>query len=157
MDQAELAFAVEIPDERVIALGDEDSIHRLFSILLENAAKFTPPGGSIRIAIAVQESHVAFTVQDCGLGIATEHKQHIFDRFYRAVPAGGSPAKGSGLGLALAKWIAERHGTELKVESEAGCGSSFSFCLQRADQALPAKDAMNALKDLPRRTEKAHS
>jgi heavy metal sensor kinase len=157
MDQAELAFAVEIPGDRVMALGDEDSMQRLFSILLENAAKFTPPGGSIRVAMTVQESRIVFAVQDCGLGIASEHKQHIFDRFYRAVPVGGSPAKGSGLGLALAKWIAERHGTELKVESEPGIGSNFSFCLQRADRALPAKDAMNALKDGSRRTEKIRS
>jgi signal transduction histidine kinase len=154
MDHAELVFAVEIPDDRVIVLGDEDSMHRLFSILLENAAKFTPPGGSIKIATAVQESRVVFSVQDSGLGIASEHKQHIFDRFYRAVPAGGSPAKGSGLGLALAKWIAERHGTELKVQSEPGIGSSFSFSLQRVDRAFPAKDALSSSEDVSRRTEK---
>lgn len=157
MDQARLVFAVEIPDERVIVLGDENSVHRLFSILLENAAKFTPPGGSISIATTVQESRVVFSAQDSGLGIAPEHIQHIFDRFYRTVPVGGSPAKGSGLGLALAKWIAERHGTELKVESEPGIGSNFSFCLQRTDQALRAKDALSAVNDVSRRTEKIPS
>jgi heavy metal sensor kinase len=157
MDQAGLVFAVEIPNERVIVLGDEDSMHRLFSILLENAAKFTPSGGSIRIATTVRESRVVFSAKDSGLGIAPEHKQHIFDRFYRVVPVGGSPAKGSGLGLALAKWIAERHGTELKVESEPGIGSNFSFCLQRADQALPAKDELSASNDVSRRAEKIPS
>jgi heavy metal sensor kinase len=157
MDQAGLVFSIEIPDNRLIVLGNEDSVHRLFSILLENAAKFTPPGGSISIATAVQESRVVFSVQDSGLGIASEHKQHIFDRFYRAIPAGGSPAKGSGLGLALAKWIAERHGTELKVESEPGFGSNFSFWLQKADQSLPAHDALRALNDVSGRTEKIPS
>lgn len=156
MDQAGLLFAVEIPEERVIVLGDEDSMHRLFSILLENAAKFTPAGGSITVATMVQESHVAFSVQDSGLGIAPEHKQHVFDRFYRAVPSGGTPAKGSGLGLALAKWIAERHGAELKVESEPGIGSNFSFSLRRADKALPA-DASITLNDVSRGTENIHS
>ena len=157
IDQAGLVFAVEIPDERVIVLGDEDNMHRLFSVLLENAAKFTPPGGSIRIATAVQKSLVVFSVQDSGLGIASEHKQHIFDRFYRAVPVGGLPAKGSGLGLALAKWIAGRHGTELKVESEPGIGSNFSFSLRRVDRAFPAKDALSALNGVSSRTEKIPS
>ena len=157
MDRAGLVFAVEIPDERVMVLGDEDSMHRLFSVLLENASKFTPAGGSIRIATDVQESQVVFAVEDSGLGIASEHKQHIFDRFYRAVPEGGSSAKGSGLGLALAKWIAERHGTELKVESELGFGSSFSFCMQKAGQSLLAKDAMRILNDSSKRTGKISS
>jgi len=153
MDQAGLDFAVEateVQGKKVIVLGDEESLLRLFSILLDNAVKFTSPGGLIKIGTTVQESRVAFCVQDSGLGIAPEHKPHIFDRFYRAVPAGGSPSKGSGLGLALAKWIAERHGTVLVVESEPRVGSSFSLCLQRVDQARPASDALSTLNSVPR-------
>lgn len=134
MNQAMLDFSVEIPDDQILVLGDEVCIHRLFSILLENASKFTPPGGSVKIRTTVEESRVRFSVQDNGSGIAPEHKLRIFDRFFRATPNGGFPERGSGLGLALGKWIAERHGTELNVESEPGMGSSFSFCLESASQ-----------------------
>jgi signal transduction histidine kinase len=145
MNQALLEFCVEMPDEKLQILGDEYSIYRLFSILIENAVKFTPPGGSIKVGTAVEETRVTFSVKDTGFGIAPEHKLRIFDRFYRANPGGGSPARGSGLGLALAKWIAERHGTELRVESEPGVGSAFSFSLQRPGHTLPARNGSGAL------------
>jgi signal transduction histidine kinase len=152
MNQAMLDFSVEITDEKLVVLGNEDSIQRLFTILLENAGKFSPPGGSVKVRTTVEESRVRFSVQDTGFGISPEHKLRIFDRFFRVAPNGGSADRGSGLGLALAKWIAERHGTELSVESELGTGSSFSFCLQRADHALPAKDALSTFNDDSRRT-----
>jgi signal transduction histidine kinase len=75
-------------------------------------------------------------VADTGIGIAPEHQLLIFDRFYRASKAGEALPTGSGLGLALAKWIAERHGTELSVESDLGHGSIFSFSLQKISDDL---------------------
>ncbi len=138
MEQAMLTFHVEIPNDKFFVLGDEHGLQRLFSILLENASKFAPPGGSVKLCTAVEDSRIIFSVRDTGIGIAPEHKPRIFERFYRAAPDGRSPVGGSGLGLALAKWIAERHGTELSVESEPGHGSSFSFRLERAYPTRPA-------------------
>jgi len=66
----------------------------------------------------------------------------LFDRFYRAVPVGDIAPTGSGLGLALGRWIVERHHTELCVDSEPGCGTCFSFGLQRTYSDLPANDAI---------------
>lgn len=93
------------------------------------------------------------SVEDTGIGIAVEHQARIFDRFYRIAPAGGTMRSGSGLSLALGRWIAERHGVELRVESELGGGSRFSFSLERTDAApqavgwaesakLPVRNAM---------------
>lgn len=128
MEKAMLEFRVEAPKDDQTVLGDAQSIERLLSILLENASKYTPPGGSVTLRAEIARERMVFSVLDTGIGIAPEDSYRIFDRFYRASRAGG-PA-GSGLGLALAKWIAERHNTMLTVTSEPGRGSCFSLSLQ---------------------------
>ncbi len=133
-NQAMLDFAVEVPDADIFVLGDENTIQRLLSILLENATKYTAPGGSIKLSAVAERERILISVRDTGFGIAPEHKLRIFDRFYRTTPSGGSQEGGSGLGLSLAKWIADLHGTELVVESEPGHGSSFSFWLKIAER-----------------------
>jgi heavy metal sensor kinase len=147
MNQAMLDFRVVVPEEDFIVLGDKHLIPRLLSILLENASKYTPPGGSVKLCAAVAGTRIALSVEDSGIGIAPEHKSRIFDRFFRAAPADGPIPAGSGLGLALGKWIAERHGTELCVESDPGCGTRFSFGLERTYTDLPANHAFIALKE----------
>jgi len=133
MSQALLKFDVEMPGKDCAVLGDAHSIQRLLSILLENANKYTPPGGAVRLGATVAESRIVLFVHDTGIGIASEQMDRIFDRFYRGAAAGLPVPAGSGLGLSLAKWIAERHGTELSVESVPGSGSCFSFSLERVE------------------------
>jgi heavy metal sensor kinase len=140
MNQALLNFHVEVPDASLVLLGDAPGISRLLSILLENASKYTPPGGSVRLAAVAKGERIILSVHDTGIGIAPEDKPRIFDRFYRAARSGIEVPGGSGLGLSLAKWIAERHGTELIVESEPGGGSCFSFSLERADPVVRDTD-----------------
>lgn len=137
MALAMLKFRVEIPANDLILLGDAQGIKRLLSILLENASKYTPPGGCVTLRATATRGHADISVQDSGIGISPEHKGRIFDRFFRVATGGPSPA-GSGLGLSLAKWIAERHGTQLCVESALGHGSCFSFSLMRSNMAFPA-------------------
>ncbi len=136
MNQAMLDFHVEMPEDDPVVLGDAHGIQRLLSILLENACKYTPPGGSVELSTAKDGERVVLSVRDTGIGIAPEDRARIFDRFYRAPNACGTSPTGSGLGLALAKWIAERHGTELCVESDTGSGSCFSFSLRRMSPAV---------------------
>ena len=135
MHRAMLDFRVEAPDRNLAVLGDMRAIQRLLSILLENASKYTPAGGLVELSAVETGDCVVLSVRDTGVGIEPKHRPRIFDRFYRAasemVPAG------SGLGLALGKWIAERHGTQLCVEGEPGCGSRFSFELKRTDSNAP--------------------
>jgi len=135
MCRAMLDFSVEMPHGEPMVLCDLQGISRLLSILLENASKYTPPGGSVTLKAAMAESRAWISVQDSGIGIDAEYLGPIFDRFFR-VPTSGAPPSGSGLGLSLAKWIAERHGAQLRVESSPGRGSCFSFSLERADAAL---------------------
>jgi signal transduction histidine kinase len=126
MQRALLNFRAEIPDDRLVLLGDANSIQRLLSILLENAAKYTPPGGSVILSAAVAGPRIVISVCDTGVGIAAEDVPRIFDRFYRAAQPNDPAPRGSGLGLALAKWIAERHRTQVTVESLPGRGSCSS-------------------------------
>jgi signal transduction histidine kinase len=134
MQLARLDFRTEVEDHDLVVLGDPASLSRLLSILLDNGRQYTPPGGYVVLTGKNDGTRIRFSVRDNGIGIAEEDLPRIFERFYR----GGSmqESRGSGLGLALGKWIAERHGTQLLVESEAGQGSDFSFSLMRVDPAL---------------------
>ena len=138
MNQAMLDFCVHPTDEDLFVLGDKQGIPRLLSILLENASKYTPPGGAVKLLASVDGQRITLSVQDTGVGISPEDELQIFDRFYRGAPMGENAPAGSGLGLALAKWIAERHGTELRVKSAPGGGSCFSFALERISPDLPS-------------------
>jgi signal transduction histidine kinase len=137
MSRAMLDFRVEMQHSDLLVLCDIQGISRLLSILLENASKYTPPGGSVTLKGTIAESRARISVQDTGVGIDPVYMDRIFDRFFR-VPTSGSHLSGSGLGLSLAKWIAERHGSALCVASLPGRGSCFSFSLERADAALHA-------------------
>jgi len=142
MRKAGLDFRVDLPEDKLYVLGDESNIRQLLSILLENAVKFTPNGGSIILSYEMHADQVTFSVRDTGLGIAPEHIPHLFERFYRVASNGESSRPGSGLGLSLAKWIVDRHRTELQVESSLGLGSCFSFSL---DQHNPVDEAIDVL------------
>ena len=139
MSQANLHFKSECPDESLSALGDAHGIQRLLSILLENSSKYTPPGGHVNLRATESECFVILSLEDSGIGISPSDLPRIFDRFYRGLPLklplNDSTPTGSGLGLSLAKWIAECHGTELLVDSELGGGSIFSFQLKKVNSA----------------------
>jgi two-component system phosphate regulon sensor histidine kinase PhoR len=123
-------------DSDVYLIGDEPEIHSAFSNLVDNAAKYTPPEGSIEMRWWVDDEGAHFCVTDTGMGIPAEHIPRLTERFYR-VDAGRSRATGgSGLGLAIVKHVLQRHGADLEVKSTLGMGSTFTchFPLQRVQQ-----------------------
>ena len=106
--------------------GDEPEIHSAFSNLVDNAAKYTPPEGSVEMRWWVDDEGGHFSVTDTGVGIAAEHIPRLTERFYR-VDAGRSRATGgSGLGLAIVKHVLQRHGATMDIESTLGSGSTFT-------------------------------
>lgn len=116
----------------VTVVGSETWLKQLFIILVDNALKFTPPGGSITLS-AESDGRVAIaSVRDTGMGIAAQDIPHIFERFYRADPARTRDEGGTGLGLSIARWIVDEHGGDLSVQSEPGKGSCFSLRLPLA-------------------------
>jgi two-component system OmpR family sensor kinase len=133
-----------IPDDAAVidgavVLGSADYLEQLLLILLDNAFKYTPPPGEVRIKAALEEHEVRVTVADTGSGIDREDLPHIFDRFRRGANVDG--VTGTGLGLAIARWVAEQHRGRLDVDSAPGQGSRFTLTLPltaRADAQIPS-------------------
>jgi heavy metal sensor kinase len=106
--------------------GDETRLRGLLTILLDNAVKFTPAGGTVGVEVAAGADEVRLSVSDTGPGIAAGELPRIFDRFVRP---GGPGESGFGLGLSIAKAIAESHGGRIEVRSRPGAGSTFTAVL----------------------------
>jgi two-component system phosphate regulon sensor histidine kinase PhoR len=113
-------------DSNAKLLGEEIQIHSAFSNLVDNAAKYTPPEGSVQIRWWTDEKGGHFQVSDTGIGIAANHIPRLTERFYRADPGRSRATGGSGLGLAIVKHVLQRHGGHLSIESEEGVGSKFT-------------------------------
>lgn len=115
--------------DHVELLADKERLQQLIVILLDNAIKYTPPNGSIKLSCRRQPHSVTLIVEDTGTGIAAEDLPRIFDRFYRGDKARSREQGGTGLGLSIAQWIVEKHGGKIKVDSEIGVGTQFQLNL----------------------------
>jgi signal transduction histidine kinase len=97
-------------------------------ILIDNAVKYTPSAGSVSLSLQCNGTHAEIRIRDTGIGISESDLPHIFERFYRADKARSRELGGTGLGLSIARWIANAHGGEVKVESSSN-GSVFLVLL----------------------------
>jgi signal transduction histidine kinase len=120
---------LEVGGEHCDAHADPQRLHQILTNYIENAIKFTPPGGEVRVTCWRTGSEAGVTVEDNGPGIPAIDQQHIFDRFYRVDNIRGRKVRGSGLGLAICQELARAHGGRVWVESEEGKGSAFSVAL----------------------------
>ena len=121
---AGLSFATAIGPACPV-LGDPQALRRLFLILLDNAAKYTPRGGMVRVTMDVRPVDAVIEVQDTGVGIGAEDLPHLFERFYRVGKDRSRSRGGVGLGLSIAQRIATGHGGDISVHSEPGAGATF--------------------------------
>jgi two-component system phosphate regulon sensor histidine kinase PhoR len=124
-------------------IGDEPEIHSAFSNLVDNAAKYTPPEGSIEMRWWVDEDGGHFAVTDTGMGIPQEHIPRLTERFYRVDAGRSRSTGGSGLGLAIVKHVLQRHGADLEVRSTLGSGSTF-VCHFPRQRVQPARAVTTA-------------
>ncbi|MDR4478240.1 MAG: ATP-binding protein [Nitrospira sp.] len=113
-------------------LGDAERLNQVFINLLDNAMRYTDPGGTIMVRLSGSHDEVRVAVRDTGQGIAEEHLPLLFERFYRTDPARARDSGGHGLGLPIVKEIAEAHHGSISVESEVGKGSVFTLTLPAA-------------------------
>jgi signal transduction histidine kinase len=126
------------PDKRIVCnpgpnlavYANRDALKQVLLILLDNAVKFTPSGGTITISSKLASEMVSISVSDTGPGIAPSLIPHVFERFWRGDPA--RSGAGSGLGLAIAKALIEGLGGTITVDSQPGRGSTFTVTLPRA-------------------------
>jgi signal transduction histidine kinase len=126
---AGVRLTADLPGIPLIVVADTLYLPRLVNVILENALKYTPRGGSVHLALSLRGVLARFEVTDTGVGIPDEDRSRIFERFFRASNVREANASGSGLGLALAAWIADRHQTTIELESQQGAGSCFSWTL----------------------------
>ena len=115
--------------------ADQRRIHQVMTNLISNAVKYTEPGGKVIVSFHRQMEKIRIMISDTGIGIPKEHQARIFERFYRIDKSRSKGKGGSGLGLAIVKHITEAHNTHVKVESEEGKGSIFSFELPVGKEA----------------------
>jgi signal transduction histidine kinase len=119
--------------------GNRSLLRRLTSILVDNALKYTPQGGQVALSLRRSDSNVVFSVSDTGIGIPPHLQSRVFDRFFRADSARSrSKIPGSGLGLSIAKWIADVHGFQIELASAVNRGSVFSVTLVNTIPELTA-------------------
>jgi len=107
-------------------VGDPALVRQLLLIVLDNAIKFTPAGGRVRLGVSAQDGRGAVVVTDTGVGIPAEQLPHVFERFYRGDPA-RREVEGAGLGLSIARWIADLHGARIDLTSRPGEGTRVAI------------------------------
>ena len=109
--------------EPLVVQGDVDRLKQLALILLDNAVKYTPEGRAVSVELGNHSGWAELEVRDEGIGIPVEDIPHVFERFFRADPARSRDPGGTGLGLPIARWIAEQHGGTITLTSEVGKGT----------------------------------
>ncbi len=111
--------------------GDETQLTSMFTNLVDNAVKYTPPGGRVEVTGGFEGSEIVIRVSDTGIGIPEAKLPRIFERFYRVDKARSKETGGTGLGLSIVRHVAENHGGRVTVESTFGEGSTFTVYLPR--------------------------
>ena len=119
-----------LKNDPVKIFGDDTTIRQMLRIFLDNAVKYTPEGGSIKVSSKIDGGKILLSISDSGIGIAPENQKKIFDRFFRIDSEDlVSEANGSGLGLSIAKWIADSHDIKISVASTLGEGTTFTLTI----------------------------
>lgn len=125
----QVSVKLELPEESIVLCADSLRLRQVLLNLLNNAIKYTPVGGLVEVTLRQEDKLATIQVKDNGIGIAGEHLDKIFNRFYRVDKTHNSHDGGSGLGLAIVKWIVETHGGTISVHSIAERGSIFTVTL----------------------------
>lgn len=132
ISEKKIAFKNDISPDLPRVLADEDRIFQVFLNLIDNAVKYTPPGGEIAVSGKREGERVVVSVRDTGIGIPAEDLPRVFERFYRVDKARSREQGGTGLGLSIVKHIVQAHKGSVAVESAPEKGSTFSFSLPAA-------------------------
>lgn len=130
-----IQLQVEDTSNLPLVLGDVSLIERVLSNLIENAVKYTPAGGSVKVSFQKVKEEVCIIITDTGIGIPKESLQKVYDRFYRVSKDRSRKTGGSGLGLSIVKRILELHGSSVTIDSKEGVGTSIKFTINTAGKS----------------------
>ncbi len=140
-ERRRIAFAYDLPEAPVVVSADGEALEQVIVNLLSNAFKFTPEGGAITVSLAAEAGEARLAVEDDGPGIAASVLEHLFERFYQVDESASDVQAGTGVGLALARDLAELHGGTISVESTVGAGSRFTVALPLTREATNGQAA----------------
>jgi signal transduction histidine kinase len=124
-----LIFSQSVVPSNHALLANEAALKRLFMTVLDNAIKYTPAAGHVSLVFRMKDSQALIEIVDSGIGITEKDLPHVFERFYRADQARSRETRGSGLGLSIAKWIAESHNGSIELRSQPGHGTKVMIRL----------------------------
>jgi len=124
-----LAFSESIPPRHALLMANEPALERLLMCVVDNAVKYTSAGGHLSLALFLVNGQAVIQMQDTGIGIAEKDLPHVFERFYRADQVRSRETRGSGLGLSIARWIAESHHGSIELNSRLGQGTNVTIRL----------------------------
>ena len=136
-EQQQISIEQELADETAVVMGDDGRLRQVFSILIDNALRYSNTGGKVEVRLKRQAQEIVVTVRDSGIGLTDEEARQAFQRFYRGRQAQGH-ARGTGLGLPVAKAIVEAHKGSITLEGKMGEGAL-------ATVVLPAEDKLKAV------------
>jgi len=141
--QSGLSLHLELPDQTVVTRTDAVKVRQILKSLLSNAVKFSPEG-ELRLELETEGESALFHVRDCGIGIAPEDRERIFDPFWQADQSSVREVGGMGLGLAVCRRLARRLNGDIEVESQPGRGSTFTLRLPLAQASDWGEDEADA-------------
>jgi two-component system OmpR family sensor kinase len=124
-----LELLVDLPEESARTFIDADRMQQVIHNLLENAIRYTHPGGRIHVRLSSTPSEARIEISDTGIGIPEQHLPFVFERFFRTDRARRAHPGGSGLGLSIVRWIVEAHKGKVEVSSLVGEGTTFTITL----------------------------
>ena len=123
-------ISMNVSGEKGIIIGVRRLLYEFIYNLCDNAIKYNEPGGRVDVSISQNDDEITLTVQDDGMGIAPEHQEKVFERFYRVDKSHSKQSGGTGLGLSIVKHAVQYHQGKIKVESEFGKGTTISIILK---------------------------
>ncbi|HET6771253.1 MAG TPA: ATP-binding protein [Actinomycetota bacterium] len=132
---ARAGIQLSVETQPATVLGSSKDLSLLVGNLLDNAVRYTPPGGRVDVEVGVKEEGTFLEVRDSGIGIPARDLPRIFERFYRVDPARSRQTGGTGLGLSIAKHVVEQHGGRIAAKSDLGGGSTFRVILPSGSEA----------------------
>ena len=144
-----LTFSHSVVPSTDSLLANQPALERLFLTVLDNAIKYTPPGGHVHLGLRMEDSHAIIELSDTGIGISEKDLPHVFERFYRADQVRSRETRGSGLGLSIARWIAELHRGSIELHSQPGQGTQVTIRLPLTSETGTAARKLPQFQEAP--------
>jgi signal transduction histidine kinase len=134
-----IELTLKLPSKLPLVHGDRHRLHQVWTNVVGNAIKYTPSGGRVSVEAEASDERISVRVTDTGIGIAPEHHEKIFEKFFRVVDPAVDATEGTGLGLSITREILRMHGGAIRIESTPGKGSTFTVELPAAREPVSGR------------------